>query len=513
MTAAADVARTRVLLVTEGTYPHRWGGVSTWAHLLIDQLDDVDFVVMSLTDDPSLPLRFDLAGNVVELRSIPLWGVRDAWELRRHPAPIARESELRNEFAEPLKSLLEQLLSRHDDPSTLGEALHALHGFFVRRDFDAAFRSRVAWDVLTGTVTRVFPAVAHTYGYEDARAAPHDVVTAARELRHWLFPLASELPKVDVAHAAMAGLCGVVAAVAKLEQGARFVLSEHGIYLRESYLAESADSGSLFAKVFRLGFARATTTLAYRLADVVAPCCEYNTRWERRLGASADRVRTAYYGIKPVGETQRSGIERSSPHLCDPELTATRPAAPVIAWAGRIDPLKDVETLLHAAARVLAARPDATFRLVGSAPPGNEDYLERCLRLRERLGLGQAVRFEGYNANPGSVLAAADLVVLSSISEGFPFVTLEAMAHGRPVVATAVGGIEEQVAGAGELVRPGDADALAKAILSLLDDPERRIALAEAATQRANDRFSVEQFRETHRSLYEPATVPAGVPA
>ncbi len=485
MTAAADCARPRVLLVTEGTYPHHWGGVSTWAHMLLQQLDDVDFVLLALTDDPSLPLRFEPPANVVELRTVPLWGLRDAWELRRRPAPAASPRELVY-FAEPLARLLARLLGPEDDPLELGAALHALYRFFTVHDFDAAFRSRIAWEVLNHAIERDFPDLARSLGYTHARATPQDAVAAARWLRHWLVPLAAELPEVDVAHATMAGLCGVVAAVVKLEYGAGFVLSEHGIYLREAYLAEAADGRSLFAKVFQLRFARATTALAYALADRVAPCCDYNTRWERRLGVPSERLRTAYYGVESAA--------------CDAQAHA---GAPVIAWAGRIDPLKDVETLLHAAASVLAERPDATFRLVGAAPPGNEEYLARCLQLHKQLGLGESVRFEGYRADPGAVLAAADIVVLSSISEGFPYVTLEAMARGRPVVATAVGGIAEQLAGAGELVRPRDAAALATAILRLLADPARRAAFSEAASERASSIFSMQRFRATHRGLYD----------
>jgi glycosyltransferase involved in cell wall biosynthesis len=460
--------------------------VSTWAHRLIEQLEDVDFVLMALTDDPSLPLRFEPPSNVVEFRPLPLWGLRDAWELRRHRAPAGWGSELRIGFVEPLRRLLDALLAPEDDPLELGAALHALHRYFVARDFDAAFRSRAAWEVLNDAIERDFPALALSYGYPHARATPLDRVTAARRLRHWLFPLAAELPEVDVAHATMAGSCGVVAAVVKLEQGARFVLSEHGIHLREAYLAESIDGDSLFTKVFRLHFARAATALAYALADLVAPCCDYNTRWESRLGVPTERLRTIYYGVDGAA--------------CD--AYASRESQ-TIAWAGRIDPLKDVETLLRAAASVLTERPDVTFRLVGDAPPGNEEYLARCLRLHDRLGLGEGVRFEGYTEDPGVVLAAADIVVLSSISEGFPFVTLEAMARGRPVVATAVGGVPEQLAGAGELVRPGDSDALAAAILRLLADPARRVALSEAALDRAHTRFSLQRFRAAHRALYD----------
>jgi glycosyltransferase involved in cell wall biosynthesis len=231
------------------------------------------------------------------------------------------------------------------------------------------------------------------------------------------------------------------------------------------------------------------TQLAYTYADVVAPCCDYNHRWEGRVGVDAQRIRTAYYGV-------------------DADLYAPkeRPLAetPVVAWAGRIDPLKDVETLLRAAAVVHQARPEVRFLLYGSTPPGNERYEERCLKLHADLGLKGVVSFEGFSANVVEAFAQADLVVLSSISEGFPYSTLEAMLCGKPVVATGVGGIAEQVTpDCGRVVRPRDPQALGAAVLDVLSDPEVYGALSRAARERATSVFGMERFRATHRSIYD----------
>jgi glycosyltransferase involved in cell wall biosynthesis len=267
------------------------------------------------------------------------------------------------------------------------------------------------------------------------------------------------------------------------------LLSEHGVYLREIFLAEHANQGSLFGKILKLGFARRMTELAYTYADAIAPCCDYNQRWERLVGADQERLWTAYYGID-------GDLYHPSDRLPD--------AAPVVVWAGRIDPLKDVETLLYAAAEVKKERPDVRFLLYGSASLDNRGYFDQCLALHASLGLGESVSFEGFTADIVGAFAAGDAVVLSSISEGFPFSTLEAMACGKPVIATAVGGIAEQVTpDCGRVVRPRDPAALAAAIVDVLSDPIRCDVLAVAARARAEALFGIDRFVATHRSIYD----------
>src|SRR5262249_32175489 len=149
-------------------------------------------------------------------------------------------------------------------------------------------------------------------------------------------------------------------------------------------------------------------------------------------------------------------------------------------------------------------RPDVQFRLYGSAPPGNEAYESRCLALHEELRLQGTVTFAGYAANVFEAFADSDLVILSSISEGFPFSTLEAMLCGKPIVATGVGGIAEQVPDeCGRVVRPRDPEALGGAILDVLASREVCQALSRAARERAVALFGLDRFRATHRQIYE----------
>jgi polysaccharide biosynthesis protein PelF len=486
----------RVLLTTEATYPFRWGGLSTWCHSLIRELPDVDFSLLAVCEDPFAKPQFERPENLVDFRALPLWGVRNAWEIDRRGVRDLRrrrrrtsEAAIEHSFLPAYTALLGQLLGDERDDRAFATALHAIYRFGRAHDFDATFRSRAVWDAFGTEVAARFPSVAAGLGYSDTRVTLAELSSAAQWVYHWLFPLSQPIAEVDVAHATMGGVSAMVGVVCKLEHGAGFLLSEHGIYLRECYLAECASQGSLFGKVLKLAFARRMTELAYAYADAIAPCCDYNHRWERRIGVEPERIHTAYYGIDAA---QWQPVERVANE------------APLVAWAGRIDPLKDVETLLGAAAVVKRARPDVQFKLYGAAPAGNERYHERCLALHAELGLEQTVSFEGFTSNVVEAFGPADLVVLSSISEGFPYSTLEAMLCGKAIVATAVGGIAEQVTpDCGRVVRPRDPEALGAAILDVLADTEVCLALSVAARERASTLFGIERFRATHRAIYE----------
>ena len=487
--------RLEVLMITEGTYPFHWGGVSTWCHLLLRDLPNIDFSLLSLVGDPSAVPQFTLPANVVDFRPTPLWGIREVLEERTELSAVdllarrqrTTESAIRTRFIPHFSHFLEDLFSDTGDPEQLGQSVHALHRFFLEYDFDTAWRSRAAWRCFVEVAQEGFPRTAARHGYPGARYQLSDLTICMQWLYRWFFPIGKPLPKVDVAHAAMAGICSLVAVAVKYEHGAAFLLTEHGIYLRERYLAEATTSQSLFQKLFSLRFARRMTELSYALADMVAPCCDYNQRWERRNGADPERIQTIYYGVdSDVFTPQHKAFGEP----------------PVVAWVGRIDPLKDLLTLIQAAAVVHQSRPDIEFRLFGSAPAGNESYYQKCLDLRKDLGLEETVVFAGYRANAALAFNEGDVVVLSSVSEAFPFAILEAMLCEKPVVATAVGGVPEQIKGCGIAVEPRNPEAMAAAILSLMNNPEMSKRLGQAAREKATQEYSMRQSGAAHENAY-----------
>ncbi len=487
-----------VLMLTEGSYPFHWGGVSTWAHTVVSELPDVAFKVLAIVASPRLEPAFQLPPNVVDVRAVPMWGVREVSETRRDlkfGALLRRrrsttESNVLRHFVPPFGDFLRLLLTPErggGDSDRLARSIHRMYSFLIAHDFDATFRSRAVWDCFGQTVDEEFPKLAAAHDYSGTGCSMSDLRTGLQWIYHWFFPLATPVPRADVAHAALAGVCTMIAIICKLEHGAAYLLTEHGIYLRERYLAESRASSGLFLKLLGLGFARRMTELSYSKADQISPCCDYNQRWELQNGATPRQLRTIYYGVdlaaftplgKPIGE------------------------APLVVWVGRVNLLKDLLTLLHAAALARKTRPDIRFELYGSPQPGDEEYYEECLALRSELSLEDAVTFCGYVSDPQAAFNRSDVVVLSSISEGFPYCTLEAMACGKPVVATAVGGVPEQIEGCGITVEPRNPTAMSEAILGLINDPARCAAMGQAARKKAQREFTARLSAGSYYSSY-----------
>jgi glycosyltransferase involved in cell wall biosynthesis len=172
----------------------------------------------------------------------------------------------------------------------------------------------------------------------------------------------------------------------------------------------------------------------------------------------------------------------------------------VVLAAGRLSPEKGFDVLAEAAARVLAADPAVGFVVFGEGP--ERAGLER--RVAE-LGIARQFRLPGFTRDLDRLLPWADLLVQSSYTEGLPNVVLEAGAAGVPVVATAVGGTPEVVAGGetGRLVAPGDAAGLADRIVELLADAPTRRRMGAAARARMREHFSFSAQAAAYVRLFE----------
>ncbi len=180
---------------------------------------------------------------------------------------------------------------------------------------------------------------------------------------------------------------------------------------------------------------------------------------------------------------------------------------PVVGIVARFADVKDHATLLDAFAIVHRARPDAVLALIGDGP------LRPVLAAQvAALGLGQAVQFTGAASDMPPVYRDLDIFVLCSVAEGTSISILEAMASGRAIVATAVGGTPMLLdhGRAGMLVPPGNPAALADALLELLADPGQRTALGRAARERAEAVFSQRTMVDRYLELYGMAG--AGAP-
>ncbi|MEU6539252.1 GT4 family glycosyltransferase PelF [Streptomyces sp. NPDC047000] len=462
---------TRVTLLTEGTYPHSHGGVSVWCDQLVSGMPDIGFDVIAVTGTGREPLVWDLPAQVSRVVSAPMWG----------PAPAGRPVTGRAERR--LTATYEQFVTALLDPCAedgFPAALYGLAAAATDGRLSPFLRGDRALGVLTGVWNRPGLVV------REARPTLHDALTATTLLEHALRPLATPPPKSGVAHAVSGGVAVLPGLTALRRHGVPLLLTEHGVYLRERYLGYRTAPYRWPVKALVLGFFRLLAEETYRCAALVTPGNRYNRLWEEQGGADPALIRTVYNGVDPAAFP-----------AAGPE-----PEGPVLSWAGRVDPIKDLETLIRAFALVRERLPDARLRLFGGTPRGGEAYRERCEALAAGLGHGDAVTFEGRVDDIRDAYAAGNVVMLSSISEGFPFTLIEAMSCGRATVSTDVGGVREAVGGTGLVVPPRDPAAMAAAALELLADTARRRAMGEAARLRVIEQFTLRQTVDAFRAIY-----------
>lgn len=202
--------------------------------------------------------------------------------------------------------------------------------------------------------------------------------------------------------------------------------------------------------------------------------------------------------VRPrVGRTPLAVIPNGV--LVPPPGAPAEPHAPRVAYCGRLAPVKAVNRLLATLHVIRDDVPDAELWIAGEGPE------EPALRaLAQTLGLGDAVRFLGFQRDLPALLRQVDVVALSSRHEGMPMIVLEAGANAKPVVAPRVGGIPEVVRDGetGVLVDEPTPEALARACVSLLRDPARAAALGAAARTHVAATFSSDATCAATVALY-----------
>lgn len=249
----------------------------------------------------------------------------------------------------------------------------------------------------------------------------------------------------------------------------------------------------------------------------------------RRLSARAiamtDAVRLALEGPQESGKVVRiyDGIDLG---VFRPDRDGARirrelaiPAgAPLVGFVARLDPWKGADVFVRAAAEMAAARPDARFIVCGGALARHERHAAEVRSLAKDLGLGERMRFTGWTYTLDDipeVMAALDLLVHTPVEpEPFGLVLVEAMATGKPVVATRIGGIPEVVddGRTGTLVPARDHGAVARAALALLADPGRAAAFGAAGRTQAERRFDVRRYADDVEALYDAVVAEASRP-
>jgi glycosyltransferase involved in cell wall biosynthesis len=508
----------RIGLLTEGGYPYVSGEAGLWCDRLVRGLEQHEFDVYALSRSERQEAEgwVPLPPQVGRVRTASLWEAVDDG--------IVHGRRARRRFAECYGELVTALCttapgesSRTSEGGSEAEAegesaleadrfASALYGLAELARDEGGLPAALRSDTAVRALERACRAPGAHRSAREARVP--DLLTVAARLERALRPLSldwyedDDLGAVDLCHAASGGTAALPGLLARHFCDVPLLVTEYGVRLRTHYLTEPDSPPAIRSLLAAFHGRLAAET--YRRAAVITPGNAHARRWQERCGAARAKLRTVHPGMDaaPFAETGES------PECADPQT---------LVWVGRVEPAKDLVSLLHALAEIRRAEPGSRLRIVG-APSGPEGdaYLAHCKGLAAQLFPDEADGPHSVGRNPVSfeetggpelpsradAYASGALVVLSSVVEGFPAGLVEAMFCGRATVSTDVGAVVEAIGGTGLVVPPRNPRALAEACVALLRDPERRERLGAAARARALELFTVEQNITAFHGIY-----------
>jgi len=244
--------------------------------------------------------------------------------------------------------------------------------------------------------------------------------------------------------------------------------------------------------------------LAYRLVgryfdSVIAVSDAVKKEVVKRHWFPEKRIATIYNAINvnEYGKT-KGGIALKDKMGIDPKH-------PIVGVVANIRKIKGHQYFVLAASIIHKRNPDVEFLVVGYDMIKDGYSIAELKQYAEQVGISQNLHFIGGRRDIADVISLFDVAVLASLSEGFSNVILEYMASSKPVVATKVGGNPEIVVHGetGLLVPPANADALASAILSILEDKEAASRFGNAGRKRVEERFSLDVMLKNYENLFE----------
>jgi glycosyltransferase involved in cell wall biosynthesis len=316
----------------------------------------------------------------------------------------------------------------------------------------------------------------------------HREISPLRDLRsvYHVAELIRELrPQILHTHTAKAGAIGRLAAMLAGDAAPPIVVHTfHGHVLRGYF-------GPLRSGFFRL----LERWLARRTTSLIAVSPEVRDDLVSLGIAPVEKFAVVRLGIEldsRVGSPDGNGHETR-------RLLGIPPDRFVVGWIGRMTGVKRTDDVLLALKRLRDQGVDAVLCMVGDGP--DRDAVER--RAHD-LGIVRDSFFLGYQDDVAPFYAAFDALILPSANEGTPVSAIEALAGGRPVVATRVGGVPDVVRDGvdGFLVEPGDVDAMADRLAALAADEDLRRRMGEAGRADVHQRYSVERLLDDIDELY-----------
>jgi len=489
-----------VLLLLEGTFPYVSGGVSSWVNQIIRGFPELRFgaIFLGSRKQDYGPMRYALPDNLVHLEAVYLYDDQlnpPVKPTHIDPTVMALVEQVHEGFEIDL---------RQPDCAQMFARLMDQAGPDGSLPHEAFLYSQQAWDFIKKSYKKKSTDPSFVDYFWTIRTI-HTPFWRMREA-------ALRCPRAQVYHSVSTGYAGILGVLLKARNQRPFLLSEHGIYVKErkidlyqaQWLKDNRgvfDRDSSQISYFRqlwIRFFEHLGYVTYQAADDIVALYEANRQRQLQDGAPPERTCNIPNGID---------VARLAP------LRAQRPAQvpQVLCLIGRVVPIKDIKTYIRAMRTVVNHLPQAQAWIAGPEDEAPE-YAQECRELAHQLGLDDHVKFLGFQQLT-DLLPKVGLVVLSSISEALPLVILEGYAAGVPALATDVGSCRQLVEGlpgedaalgvSGRVVRIADPQALAQAALELLGDARAWHQASAAAVARVEKYYAQETLLARYRALYE----------
>ncbi|HJU14665.1 MAG TPA: GT4 family glycosyltransferase PelF [Candidatus Nitrosotalea sp.] len=474
----------KVLIINWDGYPNfPTGGIYTWEKTLIESMPSYEFVVLNVLSNSNSNSSYTVPKNVKVLE-VPIFGATRFEEYCPYDynmaAKILKTTEgiIKNRFLPLYRDFLESIFSDHCNTQDLANTIIAIHDLMKKYDVKKFLQHPSTWDIFMEMLGK--EPLYRNIAFKEA-------LTTYQLLQRSIQLLAIEVPDVDIIHCSLAWFPSLVAVYTKKANNCPVIVTEHGVAYRELLLFYNAfmfdEPSKLFWKVVSHNIVR----VVYSVADVITPVCKANLNWEEKLGADSSKIRVIYNGVNTTRFKPMDVVREDK--------------RPTIATVARVDAFKDIVCLVQAVKYARDQIPDLQCLIYGTST--NLDYSLRCIRAVKDLELEDAVKFMGGTKEPEKVYNAADAIVISSITEGFPFTIIEAMACGKAIAASDVGGVREALEGCGLLVRSRRPRELAQAIVRLIQDVDLRKKFEKASFERVNREFTLEKCIDSYKKQYE----------
>ncbi len=464
----------KICMLFEGSYPHITGGVSTWAQILIENMPEYEFCLYTIGADKKYrgKFKYDLPDNVTEVHEVFFDQILE--KKGKYGKKYLLSSEV--------KKNLEHLISGEDIQWDI--IFKLIEKRKIRNAFDF-FMSIDFFDILKEAYMRKFKVVPFTDFFWTIRSMLLPLF--------YIFELG--IPKADLYHSASNGYAGFVGALGKSIYGSPLLLTEHGIYLREreEEIIKSNWTKGMFKDLW-INFFGSICKVVYNNSDKVYTLYEKNKEIEIDFGCDEKKIGIIPNGIDVEGFSNIATLREKDGFINLGTIT-------------RVAPIKDLKTMIQSFNIVKKEISNAKLFIMG---PTSEDkeYFNECKQLIERLKV-KDITFTG-KVNIKEKLGEMDLMLLTSISEGQPFVILEGFAAGRPYVSTDVGGCRELIFGAGDgfgqagiIVPMMDVNKISAAIISLCNDRKLRKRFGENGRKRVRSLYTDEKCINSYKKVYE----------